>query len=238
MKLRRATIFAAAPLLFVLSGAQTRGQGSQTNAQPSPVQITRAEAATHLDHAVRPVYPQIAAVARIEGIVDFQVIVDTEGRVRELKYVSGPPILMEAGARAVRQWKYRPFMVNGQPVEAETTVEVPFGLGYMAFDFLRENNALAEKLQTFLPSDIDVIDASLGYARVADFETAVLAARDLSIPFTELRCKELGGTFCTPPTQADSMSLGKAIRALKNGMSKKEAKEAEKKAQAEAKAIA
>lgn len=208
-----------------------------SSAPPPPIHVTGIEAATHLVHAVRPVYPEIAVVARIQGTVVFHVVVATSGSVKKLQYIAGPPILMRAGANAVTQWKYRPFLDNGAPVEAMTTVVVPFGSGTMACDSLAEHSELARKLQALVSGNDDVIDASLDFGDIHDFEAVLMAARDLGIPFAQLKCAELGGVFCSPPTIAKAMSLSKAIQALKPEMSKDEVKAAEKKAKEEAKSL-
>ena len=65
----------------------------------------------------------------------------------------------------------------------------------------------------------------------------MFAARDLDIPFAQLKCTELGGTFCSPQTTAKGMSLSRAIRGLKPAMSKDDVKNAKEKAKAEAKSV-
>ena len=77
----------------------------------------------------RPVYPSLAAMARIQGDVTLHAIIDREGRVAELQVVSGHPVLVQAALAAVRTWRYRPTRLNGEPVEVETTITVSFVLG-------------------------------------------------------------------------------------------------------------
>ncbi|HEV2617579.1 MAG TPA: energy transducer TonB [Candidatus Acidoferrales bacterium] len=74
-------------------------------------------------------YPQIATVAHVQGVVVLHVIIGTDGKVREVQYVSGPPLLRKAAMDAVKQWRYKPTLLNGQPVEVDTTVTVVFALG-------------------------------------------------------------------------------------------------------------
>ncbi len=78
---------------------------------------------------VLPVYPQIAKTAHISGTVVLHAIIGTDGTVQDLQYVSGPPLLMRAALDAVRQWRYRPTLLNGEPVQVDTTISVLFSLG-------------------------------------------------------------------------------------------------------------
>jgi protein TonB len=77
---------------------------------------------------VTPAYPSLAKTARIQGHVLLAVIIGTNGSVQEVKLVSGHPLLAAAAMDAVKQWTYKPLLLNGQPVEVETTVDVNFTL--------------------------------------------------------------------------------------------------------------
>lgn len=77
---------------------------------------------------VQPVYPPLAIQMRIEGTVVLRTIVGTDGRVKELVVVSGHPLLVQAAATAVRQWRYRPTVLNREAVEVVAPVEVHFKL--------------------------------------------------------------------------------------------------------------
>ena len=76
-----------------------------------------------------PVYPQIAKTAHISGTVVLHAIIGADGAVQDLQYISGPPLLMRSAMDAVRQWRYRPTMLNGEPTAVDTTVSVVFTLG-------------------------------------------------------------------------------------------------------------
>ena len=78
---------------------------------------------------VQPVYPPIAKTAHISGTVVLHAIISKEGAIEKLEYVSGPPLLMKNAMDAVSQWRYRPTMLNGEPVEVDTTIDVVFTLG-------------------------------------------------------------------------------------------------------------
>src|SRR4029077_7945669 len=76
-----------------------------------------------------PVYPAIAKSAHMQGTVVLHAIIDKDGSVQELQYISGPPILMKNAMDAVRQWRYQPPLLNGEPVQVDTTISVVFSLG-------------------------------------------------------------------------------------------------------------
>lgn len=75
-----------------------------------------------------PDYPAMARAMRVEGKVVFQAVIGTAGTIQQLQLVSGHPLLVQAAMDAVRQWRYRPTMLNGDPVEVDTTISVTFTL--------------------------------------------------------------------------------------------------------------
>jgi TonB family protein len=77
---------------------------------------------------VPPVYPELARQARIEGVVRLNIVIDKQGRVVDIKVISGHPLLIPAALEAVKQWEYNPTLLNGQPVEVVAEVSVPFVL--------------------------------------------------------------------------------------------------------------
>ena len=78
---------------------------------------------------IQPIYPQIAKTAHVQGTVILHAVIAKDGSVQELNYVSGPPLLMKSAMDAVREWKYQPTLLNGEPVEVDTTISVIFTLG-------------------------------------------------------------------------------------------------------------
>jgi protein TonB len=80
-------------------------------------------------NSVTPEYPAIAKVAHISGTVVLHALIAKDGTIEQLEYVSGPPMLVKAAMDAVRQWRYKPYLLNGDPVEVETTINVDFNLG-------------------------------------------------------------------------------------------------------------
>jgi periplasmic protein TonB len=76
-----------------------------------------------------PQYPAIAKAAHIQGIVVLQATISKSGSIQNLRVISGPPTLQQAAMDAVRSWRYKPYLLNGEPVEVETTINVAFNLG-------------------------------------------------------------------------------------------------------------
>jgi TonB family protein len=77
---------------------------------------------------VPPVYPQLAKMARVQGIVHLAAVIGKDGTVQELHSLGGPALLIQAAMDAVRQWTYKTTMLNGEPVAVETTIDVNFTL--------------------------------------------------------------------------------------------------------------
>jgi periplasmic protein TonB len=76
-----------------------------------------------------PVYPPIAKAARISGTVVLSATISKAGTIEGLKVMSGPPMLQNSALEAVRNWRYKPYILNGEPVEVETQINVVFNLG-------------------------------------------------------------------------------------------------------------
>jgi protein TonB len=98
-------------------------------AAPSRIKVGGQVQAANLLHQVLPVYPAIAKTAHVSGTVRLHAVIAKDGSIQELQYVSGPALLMRAAMDAVHDWKYRPTMLNGEPVEVDTTIDVVFSLG-------------------------------------------------------------------------------------------------------------
>jgi protein TonB len=103
-----------------------------TQEAPKPqvkrIRIGGNVANSQLKHRVQPRYPQEARDNRIQGTVRLHVVLSTAGKVQQLEIVSGDPILAKAALEAVRQWEYKPMLLNREPVEVDTTVDVVFSL--------------------------------------------------------------------------------------------------------------
>lgn len=94
-----------------------------------PIRVGGNVQAANLIRQVQPTYPQIAKTAHVSGTIVLHAIISKDGSISELTYVSGPPLLMRNAMDAVRQWRYKPTMLNGEPVEVDTTISVVFTLG-------------------------------------------------------------------------------------------------------------
>ncbi|HKW97356.1 MAG TPA: TonB family protein [Bryobacteraceae bacterium] len=79
-------------------------------------------------HSVDPVYPALAQQARIQGVVRFNILIGKDGRVTNVSLISGHPLLVPAAEEAVKAWVYRPTLLNGNPVEVATVVDINFTL--------------------------------------------------------------------------------------------------------------
>ncbi len=95
---------------------------------PKRVRVSQGVTRGMLIQKIEPTYPVLARQARIQGDVVLRAIISKEGLITELQLVSGHPMLAPAAIAAVSQWRYRPFLLNGEPIEVETTVNVTFHL--------------------------------------------------------------------------------------------------------------
>lgn len=132
----------AAPGLDIIGGTGTRGNGpgipfaigpGSSWVPPAPAPVAHAVRPSnimqgYLVHKIEPTYPPLARTARIQGSVEIRAIISKEGTIENLHVVSGHPMLAQAAVEAVRQWRYRPYILNGQAVEVETEVKVNFTL--------------------------------------------------------------------------------------------------------------
>ena len=104
--------------------------GDNSNASKAPKQLTvpAAVMAGNLQMKVMPVYPPAAKKAKIEGTVVLSAVIGDDGNIKNLQVVSGPNELQQSSLDAVRQWTYKPYLLNGDPVEVKTTVHVVYTL--------------------------------------------------------------------------------------------------------------
>lgn len=91
-----------------------------------PLKVRGSIIAGQLISKVDPVYPPIARAAHVGGTVLLHAIIGKDGRMQQLSLISGPPMLVGSAIDAVRQWVYQPFLLNGDPVEVDTTITVNF----------------------------------------------------------------------------------------------------------------
>jgi len=97
-------------------------------AAPQRVRVSQGVSTGLLIRKVQPTYPPLAKAARIQGHVLLHAEISKEGTIQNLQLVSGHPMLAPAAIEAVKQWRYRPYLLNGEPVAVETEVDVNFSL--------------------------------------------------------------------------------------------------------------
>lgn len=109
-------------------GVLASGQPLQalSSAPPRRVTIGGNVQAARLTNRVQPVYPEEASKEKISGTVKLHVVIAQDGKVQQIQVVSGHPLLAQAAIDAVRQWQYQPTLLNGQPVEVDTEIDVIF----------------------------------------------------------------------------------------------------------------
>jgi protein TonB len=101
------------------------------NARKAPLQTLRISQGVSqglILKRVQPVYPEQARQMRLEGTVELQANISKSGSISSIKQLAGDPILGRSAADAVRQWKYKPYFLNGEPIEIQTQVTVIFKL--------------------------------------------------------------------------------------------------------------
>jgi protein TonB len=95
---------------------------------PASVRVGTGVQQALLIHEVKPPYPQLARQARISGTVRLAAVIARDGTIQRLQLVSGPPLLVKAALDAVQQWRYKPTLLSGEPVEVVTEIVVNFTL--------------------------------------------------------------------------------------------------------------
>jgi protein TonB len=97
-------------------------------ATPTRVRVSQGVTQGLLIRKVQPTYPPLARQARIQGAVLLQAEISKDGAIQNLRLISGHPMLTSAAIEAVKQWRYKPYILNGEPVEVETQITVNFTL--------------------------------------------------------------------------------------------------------------
>jgi protein TonB len=97
-------------------------------ATPQRVRVSQGVTEGLLMKKVQPTYPPLARSARIQGQVVLQAVIGKDGTIQNLRAVSGHPMLTPAAIDAVKQWRYKPYFLNGEPVEVDTQITVNFTL--------------------------------------------------------------------------------------------------------------
>ena len=126
---------------FGTTGAETLGGSSAipsvfagearpiVHPAPSALTISAGVAVGLLTQKTTPSYPAIAKAARVSGTVEIQATITKTGTIKDLRVVSGPVMLRQAALDAVQTWRYKPYRLNNEPTEVQTTINVIFSLG-------------------------------------------------------------------------------------------------------------
>ncbi len=110
-------------------GSVFAGQSNTSVSGPRLVAVSAGVASGNLIHMTQPIYPAIARSARIQGTVVLAARISQAGNITNLKVVSGPPMLRQSALDAVKTWKYKPYLLDNQPAEVDTTISVVYTLG-------------------------------------------------------------------------------------------------------------
>jgi protein TonB len=110
----------------VPSPTPTPTAAQESPKQPKRVRISSGVAEGLLRHKVDPEYPWEARQRHITGDVLLWIVIDKSGNVASIRVEKGRPILVDAAVEAVKRWKYRPYVLNGEPVEAESEIKIKF----------------------------------------------------------------------------------------------------------------
>jgi protein TonB len=116
------------PLATVVIGGIISSTPMPKVAAPQRVRVSQGVTSGLLVHRVQPNYPPLARQARIQGSVVLQAEISKDGAIENLRLMSGHPMLAPSAIEAVRQWRYKPYILNGEPVAVETQITVNFTL--------------------------------------------------------------------------------------------------------------
>ncbi len=112
----------------IIGGALSSVPPPPKAATPKRIRVGGQVEAARQIFAPKPEYPPLAKMARIQGTVRLEAVISKDGTIQELKAISGHPLLLKAALEAVSRWRYQPTLLNGEPVEVATEVDVNFTL--------------------------------------------------------------------------------------------------------------
>jgi protein TonB len=113
----------ALPALVLLAGLAVA-----QDSPPKHLRVSSGIANSLKIHDAQPHYPREAQAKGIQGDVILQATIDAKGNLTILKAVQGDPILVKASMDAVKKWRYKPYILNGEPVDVDTTIKIQFHL--------------------------------------------------------------------------------------------------------------
>jgi protein TonB len=103
-------------------------QVKQATSRQNAIRVGTGVQQAMLIHEVKPVYPPLARSARISGVVRLTAVIAKDGSIQKLQVISGHPLLVKDALTAVQQWRYKPTLLSGEPVEVITEIDVNFTL--------------------------------------------------------------------------------------------------------------
>jgi periplasmic protein TonB len=110
----------------LISAANHSSTAPKAEEIPKRLVVSQGVSLGMLQSQIEPVYPMIAKRARVQGRVTLRAVISAQGTIESLQVIDGHPVLVGAAMDAVKQWRYKPYLLSGQPVEVETTVFVNF----------------------------------------------------------------------------------------------------------------
>jgi protein TonB len=113
----------------IIGSANTAVPKVATPQPQRPIRVSQGVMEGNLVRKVSPTYPPLAKQARISGTVVLQAVISKNGTVENLHVLQGHPMLVPAAMDAVKQWKYKPYLLNGEPVEVDLTITLSFTMG-------------------------------------------------------------------------------------------------------------
>jgi len=102
---------------------------ARPTAPKSPLKVSSGVATGLLLRPIQPIYPAIAKTTRTQGTVVIEATISRQGRIENLRVIDGPQLLRQAAIDAVAAAQYRPYLLNGEPIEVQTTINIIFSLG-------------------------------------------------------------------------------------------------------------
>lgn len=114
--------------LSMTVNAPAATENSGATKTPEVLNVRAGEMAGNLLNKVTPKYPEKAKKARVQGTVVLHALIGKDGAIKDLRVVSGPEMLRKSSIDAVKQWTYKPYLLNGNPVEVKTTINVTYSL--------------------------------------------------------------------------------------------------------------
>jgi TonB family protein len=108
--------------------AAAASESSNATKTPKQLSVPSAVMSRNLTNKAVPIYPPAAKKAKVQGTVVLGAVIGRDGNIKSLRVISGPSELQQSALDAVRQWTYKPYLLNGDPVEVETTVNIVYSL--------------------------------------------------------------------------------------------------------------